>query len=576
MEKWREIRHRFKELFQTLGTKFLIVVILVEHLLQGFIFGGGGSGIVGAPIIYLMKSYKLSASRIQVLRTVAVSPWALKPLFGMVSDVLYIGGYNKIPYIIATLIISIFSCFVIAFVQPLTPLTLTTLLFFVFLQIAVVDLLIEAKYTEKVALNPSISPDLITFTSVGGHLGQILAIVLVGLLVTYLQELHYIYLIPLPILFLTLWPIYWNWIEDSEYSPEQKKPLKNLLYRFAWYRNRSLGNPHLRSEYIPVVGLDLEKAKENGKIFLLGLIITGISLVSSLIGFLNVPTLWLFVFSLVSSIVMMTSFYLMIDRRIALIQIFVILQNMFTISIDSAAFFFYTDQPTQYPEGPHFSNFFFVTVMGVIAIVFSIASHVFYNLFMTKWKFRNVLLMANLVYIIVSIPSTFFYLRWNLKAHIPDSLFVLGSEALSVVTGTWTMMPLVLLMLQLCPEGIEATVFALLAGSSNLGNALSQYQGAFILEMFHVNPSGALGESHQFDNLWKVSLISLCLPLIPICTIPFLIPDASQTERLLVTTEEEALQKEMEEEEEMQKVDKFLECESSDTEFYDVTLGTSL
>ena len=571
MEKWKEIRYRFRDLFQTLGTKFLIVVVLVEHLLQGFIFGGGGSGIVGAPIIYLMKAYKLSASRIQVLRTVAVSPWALKPLFGMVSDILYIGGYNKIPYIILTLLISILSCFVIAFIQPLSALTLTVLLFFVFLQIAVVDLLIEAKYTEKVALNPSVSPDLITFTSIGGHLGQILAIILVGIMVTYLPELHYIYVIPIPILVLTLWPIYYNWIEDAPYDPEKQAPLKNLLYRFGWYRKYCPGNPHINrsTQLIPVVGLDLQKAKENRNIFLLGIIITGISLTSSLIGFLNVPTIWLFVFSLVSSLSMMLCFFLMIDRRIALIQIFVILQNMFTISIDSAAFFFYTDQVAQYPEGPHFSNFFFVTVMGVIAIGFSILSHILYNLFMTKWKFRNVLLMANLVYIIVSIPSIFFYLRWNLKAGIPDSVFILGSEALSVVTGTWTMMPLVLLMLQLCPEGIEATVFALLAGSSNLGNALSQYQGAFILEMFGVNPSGALGESHQFDNLWKVSLISLTLPLIPICTIPFLIPDASQTERLLVTKEEELIQKEMEEEEEMQRIDEFMEVSSDGFEQID-------
>ena len=564
-EKWREIRTRFRDLFQTLGTKFLIVVILVEHLLQGFIFGGGGSGIVGAPIIYLMKAYKLSASRIQVLRTVAVSPWALKPLFGMISDVLYIGGYNKIPYIIMTLLISILSCFIIAFIQPLSSLGLTILLFFVFLQIAVVDLLIEAKYTEKVAQNPSISPDLITFTSIGGHLGQILAIILVGIMITYLAHLQYIYIIPIPILIVTLWPIYWNWIEDVPYNPEQTKPLKNLFYRMAWFRHYHPGNPHInQTQQIPVVGFDLEKARENRNIFLLGIIITVISLTSSLIGFLNVPTLVLFIFSLLSSMAMIFCFFMMIDRRIALIQIFVILQNMFTISIDSAAFFFYTDQEEQFPEGPHFSNFFFVTIMGVIAIVFSICSHIFYNLFMTKWKFRNVLIMANLVYITVSIPSIFFYLRWNHKVGIPDSVFILGSEALSVVTGTWTMMPLVLLMLQLCPEGIEATVFALLAGSSNLGNALSQYQGAFILEIFGVNPSGLIGESHQFDNLWKVSLIALCLPLIPICTIPFLIPDASQTEKLLVTKEEDALRKEMEEEEEMQKIDKFMETTTTD------------
>ena len=94
-------------------------------------------------------------------------------------------------------------------------------------------------------------------------------------------------------------------------------------------------------------------------------------------------------------------------------------------------------------------------------------------------------------------------------------------------------MPISVIMNQLCPTGVEATAYALLAGYSNLGNALGNYVGAFILDQFGIKPTGAPGESHQFDNLWKAVLIVTFLPIIPILAIRFLIPDASQVDSLL-------------------------------------------
>ena len=76
-------------------------------------------------------------------------------------------------------------------------------------------------------------------------------------------------------------------------------------------------------------------------------------------------------------------------------------------------------------------------------------------------------------------------------------------------------------------------MFALLAGSRNLGASLSVYQGTYLLKLLQINPSGATGESAQFENLWLASLIGALLSLVTIVTIPFLIPDRYQTESLL-------------------------------------------
>merc|ERR1719424_914931 len=98
--------------------------------------------------------------------------------------------------------------------------------------------------------------------------------------------------------------------------------------------------------------------------------------------------------------------------------------------------------------------------------------------------------------------------RWNVKMGIPDHAFVLGSSVLTTVVGQWMWMPGVVILSQLCPKGMEATMYALLAGCHNLGNTLSLYLGAYILEMLGVRPTGAKNESAQFNNLWMAALIA--------------------------------------------------------------------
>jgi hypothetical protein len=171
--------------------------------------------------------------------------------------------------------------------------------------------------------------------------------------------------------------------------------------------------------------------------------------------------------------------------------------------------------------------------MGIIGTLLAFLGVVTYNLFMTKWSYRKILIITNLLLICASVPNIFFFLRWNRYLLIPDWVFVIGCESLQVVTYVWSSLPLSIIMLQLCPQNMEATVYALLAGSSNLGNSLAQYQGAFILDLLNIRPTGALNESSQFDNLWIAVTIATFLPLIPILFIPLLIPDATQTSKLI-------------------------------------------
>src|SRR5690348_3498071 len=80
------------------GLNFLIFVSLIIHVFKGFIFGGGSTGLIGTPLLFIYRDYNLNASRIQILKSISLIPWSLKPLFGLLSDTLLLNGYKKIYY----------------------------------------------------------------------------------------------------------------------------------------------------------------------------------------------------------------------------------------------------------------------------------------------------------------------------------------------------------------------------------------------------------------------------------------------------------------------------------------------
>jgi hypothetical protein len=172
--------------------------------------------------------------------------------------------------------------------------------------------------------------------------------------------------------------------------------------------------------------------------------------------------------------------------------------------------------------------------MGAVGIVLALIGVATYDTFMTRWSYRKVFAITGLFYIVTLLPNVLLFTRWNVAHGIPDTVFVLGAEVLQTIVGVWNNMPYGILMLSLCPSGMEASIYAILAGTNNLGSTFAAYQGAFVLDQLHIKPTGNMsGESHQFDNLWIATLINIALQIVPLCFIPFLIPDAKQTDTLL-------------------------------------------
>lgn len=519
---YRESKRRFLLLYHILGYRFLSVAILIEHILQAFVAGGGAGGLIGVPIVLLLSRSGLPATRIQILETIAISAWQLKPLIGILSDAIYLSGYNKSPYIIATCFMGIVSATLIVALYPVPPYHFAVLLFFVFLPIATSDLLLAARYVEKTVRSVESRPTLYSFIQFGSCFFQLLSIILMGVAIHFHFPLEWFYTAPILPLALLVILLFCHWLGEQPREPDER-PLTNMLGSLLWYRDE-----------MPLLGIDLAKIRDNWRVFLLALLVGGISLMMSTLGLLELSTSYLFGASLVSAGVMICAFHLLLDAQIAKLQTFVVIQNVCSISLRAATFFFYTDPMQAYPQGPHFSREFYVSVMGAIGIVLALIGVVTYDTFMTRWSYRKMFFITGVSYIVTLLPNILLYKRLNVALGIPDIVFVLCTEVFQTIVGVWNTMPYGILMLSLCPRGMEASIYAILAGTSNLCSAFSAYQGAFVLDMLHIKPSGNMtGEAEQFDNLWLASTINIGLQVIPLFFIPFLVPNALQTDDLL-------------------------------------------
>lgn len=177
---------------------------------------------------------------------------------------------------------------------------------------------------------------------------------------------------------------------------------------------------------------------------------------------------------------------------------------MLTPSAQTAFFFYWTNHLHFRPS--------FLGVLSVVDGVSSLFGLLIYNLWLKKFPYRQLLLASIFISVIVSVTPLILLFRLNLQLGIPDQWFCLGDTALMAAIGRISLMPLLVLGAETCPPNIEATLYAFLMSTLNIGSLLSTNLGALITWMLGVT-------STDFTNLWIVCLICASSPL---CVIPFL------------------------------------------------------
>ncbi len=179
-----------------------------------------------------------------------------------------------------------------------------------------------------------------------------------------------------------------------------------------------------------------------------------------------------------------------------------------TPSAESAFFFFSTNELHFNPE-----------FLGRVRLVTSLAALVgigIYQKFLKQVSFRNILGWSTVISTLLGLTTLLLVTHVNRSLGIDDHWFSLGDSLILTMMGQIAFMPVLVLSARLCPEGVEATMFALLMSIWNLAGLLSHELGAILTQWLGVTET-------NFDHLWllvTITNLSTLLPLIFVRWLP--------------------------------------------------------
>ncbi|KAI8471551.1 MAG: BT1 family-domain-containing protein [Monoraphidium minutum] len=186
-------------------------------------------------------------------------------------------------------------------------------------------------------------------------------------------------------------------------------------------------------------------------------------------------------------------------KDILLPTIFVFLWQA-TPSADTAMFYFYTNHLHFEPE--------FLGRVRLAGSVASLAGVAIYNTFLKKVPLKRMFWWAMVSGTALGATQLVLVSGANRALGLSDKLFVLGDSVILTVLGQVSFMPVLVLAARLCPEGVEATLFATLMSIMN--------GGAFIGSALGGGLTAALGvTSDDFDNLFTLTAICVASTMLP-------------------------------------------------------------
>lgn len=151
------------------------------------------------------------------------------------------------------------------------------------------------------------------------------------------------------------------------------------------------------------------------------------------------------------------------------------------------------------PEGPSFSVGYYNLVGNLVGGIAGLAAVVIFEVFILKWNVRAAFWVTTVFQLFATMLEVLLIERWNhdwLGTQVGTSggdlvdqiFFVVGAQAVDKIVEMLDFMPCNVLIGRLCPANLEATIFAVLAGSQNFGSQLARIFGSlFVKDAMGIN-----------------------------------------------------------------------------------------
>ncbi|KAF6162892.1 hypothetical protein GIB67_021041 [Kingdonia uniflora] len=457
----------------------------------------GFRSFVWTAVSYQLKDrLKLSPSASQLFFSVAFFPWSIKPLYGILSDCIPIRGRKRTPYLVIATLLSLFPWLILGLNASLRSSQVPLMIFLTAQNLgsAMADVVVDAMIAEAVRVEKAaFAGDLQSMSWLAMAVGGIFGSLLGGYALTNLQiDTIFLLFSVLPAMQLLSCGL----VEENSVGSRSLSELDNLGSSNG---NVSTSDTDIFLAEKSNVSTTRKRTNMNKKT---GTVIKVTS--ETFQKGRSVPFQWFHSLKLAVYSLCRAFRQPIILRSMA----WFFLAHITVPNMSTVMFYYQTD--FLHLDSSFLGSARVVGWLGLILGTFV------YNRYLKHMKLRRTLTWAHIGLVTLGILDMILVSRLNVAFNISDKLMVLCGSALADAINQLKFMPFLILSGQLCPPGIEGTLFALFMSINNLGSTLGSFVGAGLASLLNLS-------SGSFDNLLLGMGIQVICTFIPVGFL-FLIP----------------------------------------------------
>lgn len=428
-------------------------------------------------------------------------PWAVKPLFGMLSDAIPLLGYHRSSYIVIAAI-----CGIIAYTclgtLPLSVFSAGTAVvpFLILMNISVSmpDVMVDAQTAEHSKDFPEQASNLQSISWGALGLGGMIAAAFGGFVVDQVGS-RPVFLMTNVVCLLTLIPTLLGWFGEKRLPVEQRK------LNFSWFlQHRGLSALAFVMSAVAVLLSSLQVFIKDGNSRGIITVICAAVLSAAVFGILR-----------------------RVSVVLAKVAVYIFLRGALAPGIGETTFQWLKNAP----DGPQFS----VTILSMLNIISSaglLVGVILYNKYLSNISYRRIFAGAQLLLVLTNFIDYAMVKRWNLAVGIPDIVMLISDDMFATIMSRFFVMPMFILAAKVCPDNVEGTLFALLMALSNLGGDVSDFFGVWMIEAFGVVKDEITGVI-DYEGLPNLVLVKSAFRGLSIFLIPLLVPNLTPNDPIL-------------------------------------------